>query len=223
MRRPVRFIFTFLALAVLFAGTALADLYPIAPPGSFVSLNAGDFIQFVPEESAGLPSPNPVIGDNLGQHPGAFAVGFPPVGTYFIGVFNAPIDVSNPNAAVYLWETSGFGDNNVPFFGPEIRLGFWDPMGFTPYGNAQSASYLGTGALGNNPGYEITSSVTPLSGFGILPGFPFELNAVRIEATAQGHPQVTAVAVNTVPEPSSIVLLGAIVGLLGCGWRRQRA
>ncbi len=87
-------------------GAYASPVYPLAPPGSSVTLELDSFIQSVPEQSSGLPDPNPVIGDNIGQHPGAFGVGFPPVGTYFIGVFGGPINTNQPGNAVYLWETS---------------------------------------------------------------------------------------------------------------------
>jgi hypothetical protein len=39
-------------------------------------------------------------------NPGAFLVGFPPVGSFFIGVFGGPINTIDPDVSVYLWETS---------------------------------------------------------------------------------------------------------------------
>jgi hypothetical protein len=201
-------------MAILFGVAASAATYPNAPPGTSVNLDLNDFIQCVPEQNYSSPYPNPVIGDNLGQHPGAFVIGFPPVGTYFIGVFGGLINTSKVDAAVYLWETSG-PPNDVPFTGPQIQLGFWDGMAFTMYGIPQAASYQGTGV--GILGYEITSSITPLSDFGITPGFPYPLNAVMIEAAYPlAHNQVTAVATNVIPEPSTISLLGAgILGLAG--------
>jgi hypothetical protein len=112
---------------------------------------------------------------------GAFAIGFPTAGTFFVGVFGGPIDTGNPNAAVYLWETTA-PSNDVAFTGPRVQLGYWDGLAFMPYGVPQAASYLGTGVPADDPSREITSSITPLSDFGITPGFPFALNAVRIEA-----------------------------------------
>ena len=103
----------FVVIANLFGGQANAGLYPVAPPGTSISLQPADFIQSVPEQSPGLPDPNPVIGDNLGQHPGAFGIGFPDTGTYFVGVFGRPIDTSQPGA-VYLWETTTSGSAGEP-------------------------------------------------------------------------------------------------------------
>ena len=86
---------------------------------------------------------------------------------------------------------------------------------------------LRTGVPGTDPSIlrEITSSITPLSDFGISPGFPFLLNAVRIEAVDMfATNRVTAVATNVVPEPSTaMLLLGAgFVGLLCHGWQRTK-
>jgi hypothetical protein len=220
MKRLVVIIVTVLAgMTSLCGGT----IYPVNPSGTFVTLSPGDFIQFVPEQSAGLPDPNPVIGDNLGQHPGGFGVGFPVVGTFFVGVFGGAIDTSKPSTAVYLWETTA-PPNDVAFAGPQIQLGYWDGTAFTGYGIPQAASYLGTGVQATDPSREITSSITPLSDFDITPGFPFLLNAVRIEAAdAFAHNQVTAVAINVTPEPSTMLLLGTgFVGLLNGGWRRRK-
>jgi PEP-CTERM motif len=221
---------SFLRIALTLAGTgvyspgaACATLYPIAPPNTFVALDPADFIQAVPEHSPGLFFAPAIIGDNIGQHPGGFGGGANP-GDYFIGVFGGNIDTTNPRAAVYLWETSG-GQNTVPFPGPLIQLGYWNGT-FTPYGTEQPSSYLGTGALENGPFpfREITSSITPLSAFGITPGFPFPLNAVRIDANPQGQNQVTAVAtLVNVPEPSTVLLLGGgFVVVLGCRTRGRR-
>jgi hypothetical protein len=188
----------FAGMAAFFGGTASAGDYPVAPPGTYITLQLSSFIQSVPSQSSGLPVPNPVIGDHLGQHPGAFGSGQPPVGTYFIGVFAGLIDTSDPGAGVYLWETSpaGLGGGT----GPQIQLGHWDGTAFSADGNPQAASYSDSGVAGDTAGMDIFSSFTPLSAFGISPGAPLCLNAVRIEATVSGHNQVTAVAV--VPEPS---------------------
>ena len=215
-----------LAAALLFAicRTALPSTFPIAPPGSNVILDSLDFIQSVPEQSPGLLTPNPVIGANLTQHPGAFRIGFPEVGTFFVGVFADLIDTTNPSSALYLWETTGAPDNTEPFPGPEIQIGFWDGNSFTPYGIPQLASYRGTGEYWFDQGtfFEITSSVTPLSDFGIAPGFPVALNAVRIEAVNAAHNQVTAVAADIVPESSTPLLIGIGLAVLVALDRRKR-
>lgn len=121
-------------MLALFGGPVSAGLtYYVAPSPNTVSLEPSDFITSLPQGS-GLSSisPNPVIGDNnIGSnnsatiptlHPGAFNVGAPDVGGYFVGVFGVSIDTSTPNAlnsSVYLWETSSGSDPN-PFAGPQI-------------------------------------------------------------------------------------------------------
>lgn len=214
-------------LGSLWGGTASAGmLYPIAPPGSTVSLEPRDFIQSVPDQTFGLLNPNPVIGDNIGQHPGAFRVGFPPLGSYFVGVFGAPIDLNHPDNAVYLWETSNVSNDATGFLGPQIQLGYWNGLNFTGYGITQNALYKPTGVLEDSfpdpPFREITSSVTFLKdllqdGMGNQLDYSLlTLNAVKIEVTDVNlHNQVTAVAVNTVPEPASIAIWG--LGAIGVG------
>lgn len=189
-------------------------MFPAAPPGSVVTRPL-DFVRSVPEQSPGLPDPNPVIGSHLDQHPGAFGTGQPDVGAYFVGVFADTIATALPGAALYLWETTG-GENLVPFAGPLVELGFWNGTAFTAYGVPQPASYLGTGVLVWDGGWrEITFSAIPLSAFGISP--EIALNAVRIEAVdGQAHNQVTAVAVSAVPEPAAAPLIA--IGLAGLVW-----
>jgi PEP-CTERM motif len=200
---------------VLNLNTAFGNSYPIYPPGANITLQPADFIQSVPDQSSGLPDPNPVIGDNLNQHPGAFGIGFPATGTYFVGVFGSPIDTRWPGA-VYLWETTSSGFAGDP--GPQISLGFWDGLAFTQLGDSVQALYYNTGVIWTSF-YLINSSITPLSDFNITGDHI--LNAVKIEAVDGAHNQVTAVAANAIPEPSTILLVG--VGLLGlAGYARKR-
>jgi hypothetical protein len=209
------------AATASFAGFVTAPDYPLFPPRTSVRLAIESFIQSVPQQSPGLPNPNPVIGDDLGQHPGAFAVGFPPIGSFFVGVFGRPIDTANPGAAIYLWETtapdSGFQ------FGPTIEVGFWDGAAFLPSGIPQTAGYRTTGFPDTAGIREITSSVTPLSNFGIALQYPGPLNAVRISATSAGaHNQVTAIAATIViPEPGTAVFGLALSAV--CASRRIRS
>jgi hypothetical protein len=214
----------FAGMATFFGSAASAGQYPIAPPVTYVTLPLSSFIQSVPYTSwTGSPDPNnPVIGDNLNEHPGAFYTGMPSVGLYFIGVFGSPIDTSNPNAAVYLWETTsvGFGGQS----GPQIQLGYWDGTAFSAYGSPQAASYWDTGVstgVGGGLYMEINSSITPLTDFGISPGFPPFLNAVEIKVVDySAHNQVIAIAV---PEPSATLLLGGgLACLLGYGRQRKK-
>jgi hypothetical protein len=206
------------AMAAFFATTTSAELYPVAPPGSFVTLTRSSFIQSVPYTSwTGMPDPsNPAIGDNLYQHPGGFYTGQPLLGTYFIGVFAEQINASVSGAAIYLWETSGpIGGGGQ---GPQVQLGRWTGTTFQAYGSPQPASYLDTGVWLDTGGglyMELYSSLIPLSAFGIEPGFPFLLNAVRIEAAdLNAHNQLIAAAV--VPEPSATFILAAgLACLLG--------
>lgn len=210
-------------LGSLWGGTASGG-YPIAPPGSTVSLEPRDFIQSVPDQTFGLLNPNPVIGDNYKQHPGAFGVSSPPLGSYFVGVFGAPIDLNHPDNAVYLWETTIPPIPATGTLGPQIQLGYWNGLNFTGYGITQNALYKPTDEYTSisQSTYNINSSVTFLKdllqdGMGNQLDYSLlTLNAVKIEVTDVNlHNQVTAVAVNTVPEPASIAIWG--LGAIGVG------
>jgi hypothetical protein len=214
----------FAGMATFFGGVASAGQYPVAPPPHIVTLTLDDFIQSVPYTSwTGAPDPyNPVIGDNLNQHPGAFYTGQPSVGAYFIGVFGTLIDASRPDTTVYLWETTSVGFDGQS--GPQIQLGHWDGTSFTPEGISVAASFYDTLTLvttSANPliQMELNCSTTPLRDFEIQ-GNPI-LNAVEIEAAdINAHNQVIAVAV---PEPSATLLLGGgLACLLGCGRQRKK-
>lgn len=191
-------------------------IYPLAPKGTSVALDPNDFIRSVPTESPGLPSPNPVIGDNLGQHPGAFGVGFPAPGLSFVGVFGGQIDTGNPAANLYLWEVElvGLGDT-LPFEGPIVQLGSWNGTAFRPVGNPVTVSYWDTGVASQDRDQtfkEILSDVIPLSDFSVPIGLSSQVNAVQVTSTF-GHDMVNAIATDVVPEPSAILLLG--LGMLG--------
>jgi hypothetical protein len=203
-------------------------LYPVAPPGTSVMLNPPDFIQSVPESvGVSYPTGGTVIGDNLYQHPGAVLFPTPQFpAPFLIGVFGGPIDTSNPNTSVYLWETGG---GTVPTGepGPLVMLGHWDGSVFNPFGKSVQADYQDTGvSFQLDMTYYLHSSIIALSDFQI-PGTPI-LNAVMIEGVDVGpgpvraSSRVVAVAANTIPEPSSIVLLGtALAGLFGHCWSRN--
>ena len=216
-------------MAGFYINSAFANSYPIYPGGTYVTLSSGNFIQSVPDQSPGMPNPNPVIGDNLNQHPGGFGVGWPIENNFFIGVFGGPIDTKNPNAAVYLWETTGggVGLNGAP--GPLISVGFWDGTEFImpPDAVTVPSHFYDTGQwlypyyYPYDYFYMITSSITPLSAFNLGDTTDFGIyNAVKISYNPHGHNQVTAVATNIVPEPSTFLLLG--VGLAGVGFLRRR-
>lgn len=103
-RRPLtkRACLAAIVVAGACASTVFARSYAIAPPGVSVRLQPGDFISYVPQQSPWLPVPNSVVGDNIGQHPGAFKIGFPDVGTYFVGVFGHGISPGEPKTSIYL-------------------------------------------------------------------------------------------------------------------------
>ncbi|MEI8197382.1 MAG: hypothetical protein WCI73_15905, partial [Phycisphaerae bacterium] len=212
-------------VAILFGGVASANQYAITPPGTMTTLDLNNFVQFVPLGGGDVVvgSNNPVIGDHIGQHPGAFLIGQPTSGSFFVGVFGSPIDTSVSNASVYLWETTS---SSGYFAGPQIQVGYWDGSTFSAYGITQTASYAPTGTLGDPQAglpMWINCSITHLTDFGINSGFPHVLNAVRIEATPTGHDQVTALAVPVVPLPSSALLGGtSLVCLFGGDWLRRK-
>ena len=228
----------------LFVSSASANFYPIAPPHSLVSLDPSEFIYAVPQQTEGLVTPSPIIGDDVGQHPGAWQAADPSYGVtgpdlYLVGLFARPIDTSNANAAVYLWRT--FGNLGSGYSGsvggPQIEVGYWDGSTFTRYGRPQFASYRDTGVGGDayiHPYpceflcfeiHELASSMTLLSDFDIPLGFPTLLNSVRIEAAnfydrqywAGSDWRVTGIAANLVPEPETLSLLAvALIALSGC-------
>ena len=94
----------FAGMATFFGGAASAGQYTIAPPVTYVTLPLSSFIQSVPYTSwTGSPDPNnPVIGDNLNEHPGAFYTGMPSVGLYFIGVFGRSQTVNDPKTVAFV-------------------------------------------------------------------------------------------------------------------------
>ncbi len=214
---------------LLIGGTTFAGPfppYPVAPPTDSINLQLGNFIQYVPEQSPWLEqwpwgtTVNPVIGDNIGQHPGGYISGGPPQGVYFVGVWDyVPEVYTKFGAGVYLWETTGgggLGSNDIPFDGPQVQLGFWDGLGFLPVGNPHSASYQGTHVASDiAPTFEICFSFIPFSDFGITDigdlHFPI---AARVEAAyPNAHNQVTAVALVDVPEPTGARLVLCVAAL----------
>jgi hypothetical protein len=214
-------------MAALSGGPASADLYPIAPPGTSVTLQPSEFIQSVPQ-SFGVSYPNPlnqpngdtVIGDDIERHPGAV---FNSSSSFLIGVFGGPIDTS-PGADVFVWHT---GRDDFPFTGPLIQLGHWDDIGkvFTSFGNTVATSFLDTGVSVPVVGFfgELSSSITPVSAFGV-DGIPF-LNAVELtyNNSLGSDNRVTGVAANLVPEPSTMLFFGSgLACLVGYGWQRKK-
>ncbi len=230
MKGVLGIIFTAVASVAMLSGVraSASVAYPTTPTGTSVTLDLIDFIQAVPRESPGLPNPNLVIGDTLGQHPGAFGIGFPLAGLFFDGVFGSSIDLS-PGTNVYLWEVEYVDPMAVlPFPGPLVQLGYWNGSTFQPHGNQVQAWYgltdkrwlgdpqCGLPFTGCRP---ILSSTIPLSSF-IPPGFSYELNAVEV-TTVPGHIMVNAVAVDTLPEACTMLLVGGgLMGLLA--HRRKR-
>jgi hypothetical protein len=192
---------------------ACAGLYPIAPgPNTNVELQDWKFLQQAPEGLNYIEAN--AVDHNYTQHPGAFTSGWPPPGSYFVGVFADRVDLLRPDGNIYLWETSGGGGVGA---GPQIELGIWDgsQMNFTALGMVQVADYQSTGEA------FVNSSITPLSDFAVDLQQAIDhryINAVRISIYDGGHPQVTAVASNAVvPEPGTLTLLG--LGVVGCAWR----
>jgi len=213
------------ALAVVVGGfwadAALGGQYHIAPgPGTTVELDDSDFLVAAPDGQNYLP-PN-AIGNNYGQHPGAFGTGWPPPDSYFVGVFADQLDLNMPDGNLYLWETTGSGLSGAE--GPDVQLGFWDwgLMTFTATGTVQTAVYFSTDYESPTNGYIINSSTIPLADFQVGDD---PVNAVCIAYNQFGHNQVTAVGSNAViPEPGTAALWG--LGLSGWTWwewsRRRR-
>lgn len=219
-------LFTRLAVTILclgaLAGNAIAKPYPVAPAGTYVTLQPDDFIQSVPLYSDTIPPDSPsgpytLIGDNFYNHPGPIWLYQP---AFIVGVIGHPILANNPDAAVYLWESTGGGLSGDSWPGPGIRLGYWDGTAFTPYGDEVQAVYRDTN-VPLSPDFYLTSSVTPLSDFHIV-GTPL-LNVVMVESIDGAHNQVAAVAVS-VPEPSGWMLLaGGLAALISKRSRRLPA
>jgi hypothetical protein len=219
-----------IGLAAISGVPTSAQLYPAYPPspGSrpmFAILQPSDFVQSVAQATPFVTNPDELIGDHLGEHPGAFVSGMPPDGSFLVGVFGGPIAADRPNA-IGLWETSGPRPIDFIFGGPGIQLGFWDGFNFIPFGDQVQASYRDTGAPADDAGMHIASSVIPLSRFNLmLPPF-VDLNAIRIEAIPGGHNQVTGAAINVtnfIPEPSAVVLFGTgLVCVLARAWKVKK-
>jgi len=217
-----------LVVAVLFFNTASAGLYPSLPEYSYVTLDDNAFLRYIADQSPGEPKPNPVIGNNLVQHAGGL---YWVDKYYFIGVFWRGVDTSNPETAIYLWETTG---DALYSDGPRIQLGYWDGTEFLAYGIPQAARYRPTGvwvhfeSWGREFRGHLNASITPLVDFHIRPDFPFEINAVKIEVYDyfNAHNQVTAVATNHlahVPEPATLPLVAvSLLTLLGFTLRQER-
>jgi hypothetical protein len=202
----------------VWADPALAGQYHIAPgPDTTVELNGSDFLVAAPD-GLNYCAFN-AIGDNYGQHPGAFCVGWPPPDSYFIGVFADQLDLTFQESKLYLWETTFDGLSGVA--GPHVQLGFWDwgSMTFTARGTVETAYYFSTQFVSPTNHYIVSSSVIPLGDFN-LAGDP--INAVRISYNSGGHNQVTAVAFKPVPEPGTAALFGlGLSGWTWWGWSRR--
>jgi len=209
----------------LSGGSASADAYPIAPPGTYASLQPSEFLQSVPQ-SRGIGYPNPlgqpngdtILGDDIERHPGAV---FDSSSSFLIGVFGSPI-ITAPGADVFVWHTGRFSQEP----GPLIQLGHWDGTAFTGVGRTLATTFLDTGVSvpinAPDPG-ELSSSVIPVSAFGVG-GTPI-LNAVELtyNTSPTADNRVTGVAADLVPEPSTFLFFGTgLAGLFVYEWQRKK-
>ncbi|MFM9916309.1 MAG: PEP-CTERM sorting domain-containing protein [Rhizobacter sp.] len=206
------------AASFLLAGSCWAGVYPLAPWGSTVTLQPGNFIQSMPDASPDLlPRQLDVLGPYLDRHPGAVLENYSEL-KYFVGQFDYSFDRHNfgDGIGVMLWETTGecfYGQA-----GPSVRLGYWDGDMFRAAGDEVQSSYYCAG-YGDLTQKTINSSVIPFSDFNIADDSL--MNAVRVTGTARGHDMVSAVAADfKIPEPSTLLL--AAVGLLGLAATARR-